>query len=647
MTVTEPGRIVHTACTLDCPDACSLAVHVVEERIVSIDASPDNPLTDGWICSKVGRQAKRVYAPERVLTPLRRTGPKGTGAFAAISWDEALADIAARIGSAVERRGPESVVAFTYNSSAAAVESTSASEALFATIGATVADHTICAATVSAAWDSVYGDMNSADPHDVVNADLIVIWGANPTVSNTHFPPLVTRAVKARGARVIVIDPRRTAMASRADLHLAIRPGTDVVLAYAVARIWAHRNMIDTEFVEQYGRDHDAFLAAADEWPVERAAEVCGLAATDIATFADWWGSTRPSMLRIGWGQERNANGGAACRAILALPILAGHFREPGSGVIGSTSVGAVKAEQRWPEIPDRPRRHVPLHQVGGWLSADAGEPFEVLFVQGANPVVMCPDQHRVIDAFARDDVFTIVHDQVLTDTARFADIVLPATTSFEIDDVATSYGTYMVQPVRAAIAPVGESRSNDAVGIALAAAMGVDLPMRPLADAIDDAGPRRVDAACRQFVDTFPVSTMHTGRVHLVDPDHGVPRFVPVDHAPGHLQLISPATSKLVNSMFGEFQSPAPTVLMHPDDAAARAITAGQTVRVSNEQGELSVVAEIADVTRRGVVVMAKGVWLREHGGGPGVNALTPATGDALVNGACFNDTFVDITPM
>ena len=223
------------------------------------------------------------------------------------------------------------------------------------------------------------------------------------------------------------------------------------------------------------------FLRAAGDWPVDRAAEVCGLGEDDIRTLADWWGSTRRSMLRIGWGQERNSNGGAACRAILALPVLAGHFGVPGAGVIGSTSPGAVRTRRRWPAFERLDRRSLPLHQIGEWMRPGSPDPCRVLFVQGANPALMCPDQRAVDAALGRDDVFTIVHEQVLTDTTRFADVVLPATTSFEIDDVAMSYGSLMVQPVASVIPPVGESRSNDQVGLALARAFGLDWEMAGL----------------------------------------------------------------------------------------------------------------------------------------------------------------------
>jgi anaerobic selenocysteine-containing dehydrogenase len=637
-------HVVHTACTLDCPDACSLAVTVTEGRITNIDAAPENPLTDGWICAKVKRHARRIYAPERVLTPLIRIGDKGSGQFRAATWDDALALIAERMQAAMARKGRDSIVAYTYNSSAALVERDSFTEAFFAAVGATVAEHTICAHTMGAAWDSVYGDMASADPADVVHSKLVVIWGANPTVSNTHFPPLVRKATDA-GARVVVIDPRRTAMARRADLHLAIKPGTDVALAYAVANVWLSEQWIDRDFISAHADGAEEFLVTAREWSVTRASQVTGLSEADIRTLAEWWGTTRPSMLRIGWGQERNGNGGAACRAVLSLPILGGHFGVPGSGVIGSVSAGAVAARRRWPEAATQgpERRVLPMHQIGEWMAPGSDDPCEVLFVQGANPVVMCPDTSAVVAAFSRDDVFTVVHEQVLTDTTRFADVVLPATTSFEIQDATSSYGSFAVMPLMPVIPRVGESRSNDEVGHALATEMGYDWYLSSPLDAIDDPGPRLAAVPSRQFVDTFPEDR----RAVLVDPNQGVPRWVPLaTDAAFPLTLISPATSKLVNSMFGEFQSPAPSVLMHPADAAARGLRAGQAVRITSATGSIAVPLEVHDDTRPGVVVMSKGVWLRHHAGGWGVNTLTPATGDPLVNGACFNDTFVEIAP-
>jgi anaerobic selenocysteine-containing dehydrogenase len=642
MTLATPGTVVRsTTCTLDCPDACSLSVTVTDGVITDVDAGPGNPLTDGWICKKVKQHTRRIYSPDRVMTPLIRVGAKGSGEFRAASWEEALQLISAQMKTALTEVGPDAIVPFTYNSSAGVHEGSSMTEALFAALGASTVEHSICAATAGAAWDSVIPDLVSADPFDVAHAKLVIVWGANPTISNTHFPPLVQQAVKA-GAKVVVIDPRKTAMAKRADLHLALRPGTDVVLAMAVANYWAAKGYVDHTFTDQYATGVDEFLAEAANTNVARAAEICGLTVADIEAFAELYGTTKPSMLRIGWGQERNANGGAACRAILSLPVLGGHFGVKGSGIIGSTGSGAPKdPKRRWPAFatPANPRRNVLMHTIGDWLAPNTGDPCRVLFVQGANPALMCPDTTAVHAALARENVFTVVHEQVLTDTTRFADVVLPATTAFEINDVAGSYGSFTIQPVRAVIDRVGESRSNDEVGLAIANAMGFAWEA-PTQDCVDDVGPRITRTHTVQFVDTFPSDR----KARLIDTVQGAPRFVPIVDSTYPLTLISPASSKTISSMFGEFQSPKPTVMLHPTDAAARNLVDGQEVTVVNDRGQVTLTLIVSNETCPGTVVTPKGIWLRNYAKGVGVNELMPMTTDSLVGGACFNDTRVEV---
>jgi anaerobic selenocysteine-containing dehydrogenase len=642
MKLATPGTVVRsTTCTLDCPDACSLSVTVTDGVITDVDAGPGNPLTDGWICKKVKQHTQRVYSPDRVKTPMIRTGAKGSGEFRKASWEEAISCISSQMKVALNERGPDAIVPFTYNSSAGVHEGSGMTEALFAALGAATVEHSICAATAGAAWDSVIPGLISADPFDVVHAKLVIVWGANPTISNTHFPPLVLQAVKA-GAKVVIIDPRKTAMAKRADLHLALRPGTDVVLAMAVANYWAAKGYIDRAFTDQYATGVDEFLLEASTTSVVQAAEICGLTVADIETFAELYGTIKPSMLRIGWGQERNANGGAACRAILSLPVLGGHFGVKGSGIIGSTGSGAPRdPKRRWPVFakPTNPRRNVLMHQIGDWLAPNANDPCRVLFVQGANPALMCPDTAAVHAALAREDVFTVVHEQVLTDTTRFADVVLPATTAFEIDDVAGSYGSFTIQPVRAVIDRVGESYSNDEVGLAIANAMGFGWD-KPTQDCVDDVGPRVTRTHTVQFVDTFPSDR----KARLIDAIQGAPRFVPIVDNTYPLTLISPATSKTISSMFGEFQSPKPTVMLHPTDAADRKLVDGQEVVVVNDRGQVTLTLIVSDETCPGTVVTPKGIWLRNYAKGVGVNELMPMTTDSLVGGACFNDTRVEV---
>jgi anaerobic selenocysteine-containing dehydrogenase len=647
-----------TACPLDCPDTCSIDVTVTDGRIVSIDAAPGNPLTQDFICQKVKHHAQRVYAPERVLTPLVRTGPKGAGEFRAVSWDEALGLVVSRLRDTLDDHGGSSVIPVLYNSSAGVLASAALGDRLWRRMGAAEVHHTICAATAGQAWDDTYGRMLSADVNDVVHARLIVIWGANPTVSNTHLPPLVNEARRA-GARLVVVDPRRTGMAARADRHVRVRPGTDVVLALAMARHLNEANLVDQAFAADHVDGLAEYLAAADEWTLDRAADVCGVAATDIAGFAEEYATVRPAFLRIGWGIERNRNGGSSYRAVLALPLLAGQFGVPGSGVMASLS-GAAPISMRRAD-PDRherrlPRRDVNMNHLGRVLNnADEEEPAShFLYVQGANPAATFPDQRRVLAGLERNDLFTVVHDQVLTDTARYADVVLPATTHFEADDIAASYGSFTLQRMRPVIDRVGESRTNDELSAAIAERLGFpadsfDADPDRLIDAvvtlaapIDDAISVRPDGGTVQFRDTFPTPEGRA-RLFLIDSELPVPRYRPLDD-PHPLTLLSPATSRTINSMFGEFNGPAAEVSMHPKDAESRGLSAGDTAVVFNDRAEVELPVRIDPDLLPGICSIPKGLWRRSSPGGLTANALVPDDLSDLAGGACFNDARVEV---
>jgi anaerobic selenocysteine-containing dehydrogenase len=608
-------------------------------------------MTDGWICAKVKGHADRVYGKDRVLTPLIRTGPKGEGSFRQATWDEALDLVASRIQAALRRSGPGSVVPYLYNSSGGMLAAGGLGPELWRQLGATNVVHTICAYTAGLARSEVYGDMLSADPNDVVHAKVVVVWGANPTVANTHFGPLVNRARRA-GARLIVVDPRRTAMAARADLHIAVNPGTDVVLALAMARVMHEEGLLASNFLAAHVDGVDEYLAAAEPWTLERAADVCGVPAEDIAAFAREYASASPAFLRMGWGLERNRNGGSGCKAVLALPLMAGQFGRRGAGVMLSVGGASPVTMSALHTNDAAARRQLNQNLLGAELAGEV-DPIEVLFVQGANPVVMNPDQRSVIAGMERDDLFTVVHDQVMTDTARYADVVLPATTHFEADDLAGSYGGYVLQRMPAVIDRVGESRTNDEVSAALADRLGLtgfdpqpeSMLEKILPAGILDDGPLalRPDGGTVQFVDTFP--SFENRRAQLFDPhsDVPVPRFEAVErHHP--LTLLSPATAKTISSMFGERGDQPLTVSLHPHDAAARNIQNGDEVELWNDRGFVAVTAQIDGSVRPGVCCAPKGNWLRDFSGSYGVNVLVPATLSDLGSGACFNDAHVDV---
>ena len=646
-----------TACPLDCPDTCSLTVSVTDGRITKVDAAPGNPLTDGFICQKVKHHAERVYAPERIRTPLIRVGAKGAAEFRAATWDESLDLVVKRLRAAETDHGPESVVPFVYNSSGPLLQD-EAGERLWRRFGASRLHHTVCAATHHAAYGSTFGAMLSSDPLDIVHAKLIVLWGANPTVSNTHLLPLITRAQRENGARLVVIDPRATGVTRRADLHLPVRPGTDVVLAYAIANELETRDLLAHEFLADHASGVDAFLAAAREFPVARAAEICGVDPNAITELAELWGTVRPATLRAGWGLERNRNGGSACAAVFALPVLTGQFETLGSGVLASLGEATPLAwDAREPETPEDRRRPraFGMNQIGAQLcDPTLDPPISMMFIQGSNLVATNPDQGAVMRGLAREDLFTVVHDQVLTDTARYADVVLPATTHFETEDLASSYGSFMLQPMPAVIERVGESWSNNELAAELARRLGYDLTRfsvereEIVARSLKDDGTYTEPRATRpsegtvQFRDTFPSFQDRRARLASL-PGLGVPRYVELDD-PYPLTLITPATTKTINSIFGEFQPADPAIHLHPDDSAARALADGATVRVYNDRASITTVVRVDSAIRPGVASMPKGTWCRDFVEGLTPNALVPATLSDLADGACFNDTRVEV---
>ncbi|MCU1429386.1 MAG: ynfE [Actinomycetia bacterium] len=634
-------------------------MQVEDGRLVAVDAAPGNPITGGFICQKVKQHARRVYAPERVLTPLRRTGAKGEGSFEPISWDNALDVMAERVQDAVARFGPASVAPYLYSSSAAALQSV-LGDRLWRRLRTSRVEHTICAATHGKAYHEMFGSMLSADPLDVVHARLVVVWGANPAISNTHFPPLVAEASRA-GARVVVVDPRRTAMAKRADLHLALRPGTDVVLALALARWLDHNDGLDRAFLDAHAEGVDEYLAAAQPFTLDRAAEVCGVDAAAIVAFAELLASTRPAFFRVGWGLERNRNGGSACVSVFALPVLTGQFGVPGSGIMSSLSEaapfrGPQPSNGTGPPRPPRaPRRVLNMNHLGRWLTDPSFDPpVAVLFVQGSNPAATAPNQQLVHAGLARDDLFTVVHDQVLTDTARFADLVLPATTHFEYADVAVSYGSYVLAEMPAVIDRVGESRTNNEMSAALATRLGFDAadfdpdPGRVVGDALEEGVTGkgvhivREPSATVQFRDTHPGTP--SGRARLAGIDEiGVPQYQELAEA-FPLALISPATHRTISSMFGEFNGPEAAVRISAVDAASRGLHDGDTVRVHDAIASVTVAVRVDRDLRPGVASMPKGLWCRTVGEGFTANAFAPDTLSDLAGGATFNDARVEI---
>ncbi|HOG30390.1 MAG TPA: molybdopterin-dependent oxidoreductase, partial [Vicinamibacterales bacterium] len=449
-----PGHVVETACPLDCPDSCSLSVSLAGGRLSAIDAGGANPVTGGFICAKVRRFADRVYGPDRLLQPGFRLGPPGSGTFRWVSWDEALDRVVSAMREARDGWGAASVLPYCYGGSNGLLSQDSADARLFRRFGASRLARTLCAAVTGAAYESMYGKMPSVTYQDYRHAALIVVWGANPSASGPHLVPYI-REARSAGAKLVVVDPRATPLARGADLHLAVRPGTDVAVALALHRHLFEHALADQRFLDAHATGAERLRARALPWTVDRAAEVAGVRADDLARFADLYAQSAPALIRCGWGLERNRNGGSAAAAILALPAVAGKFGVRGGGFTLSNSAAWGLAKP-WIGAEEPPTRVINMAHLGRVLTEPLDPPVKVLFVYNCNPLATAPNQNLVRRGLARADLTTIVFDQVLTDTARHADIVLPAPTFLEQYDLARSYGAIGLQLVRPVIDACG-----------------------------------------------------------------------------------------------------------------------------------------------------------------------------------------------
>jgi len=660
----------HTVCPLDCPDRCSLEVRVEGGRVTSIDGSRVNPITDGFICGKVRGFGKRLYGPDRLMHPMRRAGAKGSGAFETITWDEALATVATRLDEVRRASGGEAILPFFYGGSNGLLTQDTADARLFRALGASRLGRTLCAAMTGAAARALYGRMPIVDMGDFEAARFIIVWGANPRDSNIHLVPRL-KAARAAGARIAVVDPRRTMSDGMADIHLPVRPGTDVVVALAMIAHLERIGAVDHAFLAAHATGFERLLEAARPWTLERAADTAGVEARAIAAMTEAYAAADPALVRCGWGLERNRNGAHAVAAVLALPAVAGKFGRRGGGYALSASGSYRVNDATLSGGAESETRTINMSRLGRALLEETAPPVRALFVYNANPAATVPDQNRVLAGLRRDDLFTVVFDQVMTDTALYADILLPATTFMEHTDLSTSYGTYAVMLGEPVIDPVGESRPNEAVFTAIGERLGIaaawprgEAQLLAALDAIE--GPLAVQGGAARlrhlrekriiamdFPGARPVQfgTVFPGhadrKAHLwpeelgpepyrFHPDPGTARYP--------LALISPATDRTISSSLAEYGFTEAVIDMHPDDAAARGLADGATVRVHNDLGEVVVRMRLGRDLRPGVVCLPKGIWNRHTRNGAVGNALVPDTVSAIAGGACFNDARVEV---
>jgi anaerobic selenocysteine-containing dehydrogenase len=666
-----------SVCPLDCPDTCSLTVTVEDERIVAIRGSRANPYTAGVLCAKVpAHHPGFVHGPGRLQTPLRRTGRKGEGRFERLSWEAALDLVHERFQAVIREHGPQAIVPLNYAGPHGMLAGGSMDLRFFHRLGASLLDRPpLCGGVRREAWVGTYGAVPGIPPEHAALARLVIAWGNNVTWSNLHLMPLINRARRA-GAKLVVVDPRRTKVAEQADLHLALRPGTDVVLAWAVAAELERRGGLDRAFIARHVDGFEPFMTLARPWTLARAADTCGVPEAHVRQLAEWYQALSPAAISVGNGLERNQNGGSGIRAVFALPALAGKWGVPGGGLINSATFAFPKTPKRLtrPDLVPAGTRTLNIVDVGRHLlDATLQPPIKALFVYNHNPLVVHPDQNRLRRGLEREDLFVVGADVVMTDSLAYADVVLPACSHFEHDDLFPAYGQHWLQRAAPVIPRQGEALPNTEIFRRLAARFEFAEPAFTASDlelmdeAMDAADPRLggrrpsrlpLDQALAMKLDGEDAVLFHnvvpatrSGKVELASPyleerfSARLPSYRPV--AARHpLMLISPASDERITSTFGGVPEDGPPPLeMHPDDALARRLHHGQIVRVWNDLGEVRLPLHVTDIVPPGVVCSLKGAWLRTSDNGQTISALCPAHHADIAQGACYNDARVEVS--
>lgn len=656
-----PSTTRHSVCALDCPDACSLLIDVDENgRGSRLRGNPDHPVTRGFLCGKVARYLDREYSPDRLLYPQKRIGGKGEGRFARITWDEALDEIAGRLDSLSKQFGPESILPYSYAGTMGYLNFGGMDRRFFHRLGASRLDRTICSSAGTVGLTEALGIRYNTEPEQFRRSKLIIAWGANILATNVHLWPFIVEA-RRNGARFYTIDPHQDRTAKTADRHYAIRPGTDTALALAMMHVITAEGLEDRDYVERHTLGFEDLKKQVAEWTPNRAAELTGIAADEIVQLAREYATTRPAAIRLNYGVQRSERGAMAVRTVSLLPALTGSWRDPGGGLQLSTSqafhvdvAGLERADLQAQSPLKREARLVNMAELGDALTKLNSPPIKAMVVYNSNPAAIAPDQNAVWKGLKRNDLFVVVLEQFQTDTADFADILLPATTFLEQTDLFRAYGHFHMQLARPALPAPGEALPNNEVFRRLAARMGFDDPC--FHDSDDDMM-RTLLASGHPFVEGITVERLdaeHSIRLNIPDPflpfengGFGTPSGKcefraseldfepPVESRSGDrnlaarypLELISPKNHDSMNSTFGnEPRVDAETAMLkiHPRDAQARMIANGDAVMIYNDRGKCVLRASVVTDVAEGVVHSPSVRWPKLAGRAGAINMLT-----------------------
>lgn len=682
-------HIIHAACPHDCPDTCAMLVEVEDGRATHLTGDHNHPTTRGFLCTKVTRYLERVYNPDRLLYPQKRVGAKGEGRFERISWDEAIETIARHFKQIAQSEdGPESILPYSYAGTMGIIQGSSMDRRFFHRLGASLLARTICSSAGGEGIAATLGQKMGTDIENFHRARLIVLWGTNTLSSNIHLWPEIKEAL-AEGARLIGIDPFRNNTLDHCHQLIQVRPGTDAALALTVMNVIISEGLEDRDYIERYTIGFEQLRERAAEFPPSRAASICGVTEDEIINFAREYATTKPAVIRVNYGLQRHAGGGMAVRAISCLPALTGAWREVGGGVLLSTS-GTFAFNEARLQATDLIRgnpRTINMSRLGEALT-EARPPVRALYVYNSNPAAIAPDQSKVLEGLKREDMFTVVHEQFQTDTADYADILLPATTQLEHRDIVKPYGHYYLVYNEPAIAPLGEAKPNAEVFRLLAGAMGFeeacfkDTDEDIIRQALESDAPvfegitlERLKSegwARLNLPDTFaPFAEggyrTPSGKCEFyseslkqkgIDP---LPAFIPPRESPASapelaarypIQLISPPANSFLNSTFSNLKSflrseRHPFVLINPADARSREIQDGELVRVRNDRGQCELVARVSDRVKPGVACALSTWWNKLSPGHKNVNQTVSQELTDLGGGATFYDNLVEIAKL
>ncbi|KIG08187.1 molybdopterin-containing oxidoreductase family protein [Caballeronia concitans] len=686
-----PAEFARAVCPHDCPDTCAMRVTVQDGKAIKVSGDPDHAPTQGVLCTKVTRYAERTHHKDRLLTPLRRVGPKGAGRFEPIGWDEALRIAAERL-QPIARRAPEAILPYSYAGTMGLVQGESIAARFFNVLGASRLDRTICAAAGAAGLRYTYGASLGMHVDFFEESELILIWGANPIASSLHFWTRAQEA-KRRGAKLIAIDPYKSLTAEKCHQHIALRPGTDAALALGMMHVLIREGLVDQDYVDNHTLGFDDLAARAAQYPPSRVAGICGIDEQTVVDLARAFGSTKKAAIRLNYGMQRVRGGGNAVRAVACLPSLTGAWRERSGGLLLSSSGWApidgpaLERPDLLPGWPNKLPRIINMNAIGDALLHPGDETFgpkvEALIVYNSNPVAVAPDSAKVAAGFAREDLFTIVLEHFQTDTADYADLIFPATTQLEHLDVHKSYGHTHVMANLPAIAPVGESRPNTEFFRGLARAMGVTEPAlfetdeqiaskafrwnHPTLkdqnwDALKASGWIKLDLPDAPFANggfRTPSGKCEFFSQRLKDEGHDpLPDYLPPyessENAPElaaryPLAMISPPARNFLNSSFVNVESlrateREPHLDIHPRDAEARGIADGMPVRIFNDRGSMQARARVTERAREGVVVGLSIWWKKLSPDGCNANQVTSQALTDLGGSATFYDCLVEV---